>query len=63
MSESIAVNFCGNGTAIVTENADGEIYMITAKYIQDSWTIGTVIVISCRPMMPVYSSQHGMAVR
>lgn len=35
MSESIAVNFCGNGTAIVTENADGEIYMITAKYIQD----------------------------
>ena len=35
MSESIAVNFCGNGTAIVTENVDGEIYMITAKYIQD----------------------------
>lgn len=35
MSENVAVNFCGNGTAIVTENADGEIYMITAKYIQD----------------------------
>lgn len=35
MNESVAVNFCGNGIAIVTENIDGEIYMITAKYIQD----------------------------
>lgn len=35
MSENVAVNFCGYGTVIVTENTDGEIYMITAKYIQD----------------------------
>lgn len=35
VSENIVINFCGNGTVIVTENSDGEIYMITAEYIQD----------------------------
>ena len=35
MNEDVSVNFCGNGAVIVTENTDGEIYMITAEYIQD----------------------------
>lgn len=35
MKEDVSVNFFGSGTAIVTENADGEIYMIATKYIQD----------------------------
>lgn len=35
MNEDISTRFCGSGTVIVTENTDGEIYVITAKYIQD----------------------------
>lgn len=35
MAQDITVSPGGNGTVIVTENADGEIYMITSKYIQD----------------------------
>lgn len=35
MLKSVAVSFCGNGTVIVTENADGQIYMINTEYIQD----------------------------
>ena len=35
MREDVTATLCGDRTVIVTENADGEIYMITAKYIQD----------------------------
>lgn len=35
MEKVVSVNFFGDSTVIITENADGEIYMITAKYIQD----------------------------
>ena len=34
MIENVAVNFCGNGTVIVTENADGKIYMITKRAVK-----------------------------
>jgi len=35
MNKDVTVNFYGNGTVIVTENVDGEIYVIVAEYIQD----------------------------
>lgn len=35
MKKVVSVKLFEDGTAIVTENADGEIYMIAAKYIQD----------------------------
>lgn len=40
MNQDVLINFCGNGTVIITENTDGEIYMITANHIQeilDDW--------------------------
>ena len=35
MNKDVTVNFYGNGTVIVTENVDGDIYVIVAEYIQD----------------------------
>lgn len=35
MNYDLSVTFFKCDTVIVTENADGEIYTITAKYIQD----------------------------
>lgn len=35
MKPSISVTSLGIGTVIVTENADNELYAITAEYIQD----------------------------
>lgn len=35
MEKVVSVDFFGDSTVIVTENADGEIYVITTKYIQD----------------------------
>lgn len=49
MNEDVSVNFCGNGAVIVTENTDGEIYMITATLY--------------RPTMLVCSLRHGMESR
>ena len=34
MDENVWVRLCGNGTIIVTENTDGDIYIITSKYIE-----------------------------
>lgn len=35
MEKQITTNFPGTGTFIVTENADGDIYTISAEYFQD----------------------------
>ena len=35
MEPDINIISLGTGTVIVTENADGELYTITAKYFQD----------------------------
>lgn len=35
MDKNIITNFPGNGTFIVTENANGEIYTISAEYFND----------------------------
>ena len=35
MNEDVFVHLCSSDTVIVTENTDGELYVITSKYIQD----------------------------
>lgn len=40
MIENVSVNLCGNGAVIITENTDGEIYIINSECIQsilDDW--------------------------
>lgn len=35
MNEDVFIHLYSNDTVIVTENTDGELYAITARYIQD----------------------------